>query len=185
MRGRSPVRTIALALMISITVLPIAVRATCTSGASPAYQDISQVDVTQTGCVGTLTPGPPPTFRCSRFWASFFPDKVIYSQFNLPGHVGTYELSLSLTDIRKILQEANFFMLFPPEQNVPTDQSLFTISVQHCSVVTSIKVYNWPGDGLSQINNLFEKIQTLINDANKKKTGDQPQSYSGMFNPWY
>ncbi|MGP8101370.1 MAG: hypothetical protein ACLQHL_11555 [Candidatus Cybelea sp.] len=144
-------------MTITITMLPIAVQATCTSGAPPAYQDISQVDITQTGCTGTLTPGPPPTFRCSRFWASFYPDKATYSQFNLPDRVGTYELPASLNDIRKVLQEASFFALLPPEQNVPTDQSLFTISVQHCSVVTSITIYNWPGDDLDQINNLFER----------------------------
>jgi hypothetical protein len=148
---------LALAVTITITMLPIAVQATCTSGAPPAYQDISQVDITQTGCTGTLTPGPPPTFRCSRFWASFYPDKATYSQFNLPDRVGTYELPASLNDIRKVLQEASFFALLPPEQNVPTDQSLFTISVQHCSVVTSITIYNWPGDDLDQINNLFER----------------------------
>jgi len=156
-RDPSPVRMLALAVTITITMLPIAVQATCTSGAPPAYQDISQVDITQTGCTGTLTPGPPPTFRCSRFWASFYPDKATYSQFNLPDRVGTYELPASLNDIRKVLQEASFFALLPPEQNVPTDQSLFTISVQHCSVVTSITIYNWPGDDLDQINNLFER----------------------------
>ena len=159
--------------------------AKCGPGGMPSYNDISQVVVFQSGCKSTLTPGPPISIGCSRYWAAFsYAGKSVYAQFNLPGSQGTYSVDLPLADIAQLLQDHHFYSLSPAEL-VPTDVAETSIAVRRCGVTTVVKIYDEQEGQESEALALVAAINGRLGRAQKVRISREPQAAPTVFDPWY
>jgi hypothetical protein len=172
----------ALAVLFGISISPVDALARCESGEAPDYNDISDIDILQSGCGSTLTPGNPASFQCSRFWVSFSRgQRTLYSQYNLSEKMGTYVVGATLDAARNLLKRHDYYRLSPTDE-VPTDISWTVVAVKRCSVVTSIKFYDWPASQGEKDKAFLHAFQTLLMASSKVMVSTKPRVYSGIAN---
>jgi hypothetical protein len=192
-RTTTPLRSFLVVLLIMFE--PLLASANCGSSASPNYSDIDAILYKQNGCDSAIQEPDASkqlhivsTLRCSTFWTLFWdPGRgaipTTYSQYNLRNSIGTFHLSISLDDARRVLQKHNFFSLSSSEGFV-TDAARSTLAVRRCGVVTIVKSYN---TALSQddltIRNVIEEFRALITVARAKRILSAATSFSetGLF----
>lgn len=180
---KRPLKMASFALMLSLLLSPCAAVAKCGTGQPATYDDVDWVIISQTGCGSTLTPGTPDTLACSRFWTDFSVSSATeYSQFNLEKAKGTYQLSASLVDARKILERDDFYRLSPPGEPGLTDQTTATASVRRCGVATAVTLWASTSDPATM--KLFDDFRALIGNSRKKMTDENPHIVNNIFDPW-
>lgn len=183
-------------IMLTFAMMSERAAARCGSDSQIAYDDVAAVMIEQNGCGGTIhdpslvTPIPEvSTFRCSTFWVLFrgksgpatFP--TVYSQFNLKGEVGTFNLSTTLSEVKGILRSDRFYDLAPPDYMI-TDAARTIVSVKRCAVVTRIKLYNSLPDYLDPNTlKLVTDIEHLILTAKRSQTSKSASIFelTGLF----
>jgi hypothetical protein len=164
---------------------PSIAAAACGTGQPPSYDDIDAVMLKQTGCKGALHPKTPKSFECSYFWALVWDGEPSeYSQYNLPGSIGLFEISTSIADVRSILSKDNFFALSPPDYEV-TDTTESVVSVKRCAVTTRIRMYNTPMAEEPATARLFADLRHLFRIAEKTRKSFAPKDfqYTLLFDP--
>lgn len=180
-------RALMFAICGLLSIAPATVAAKCESGTPIDYDDVDAVLLTTRYRAldgfrsHHIQPGSA-TIEASTFWVLFWKQSGIrfptqYSQFTLPGSIGTYELSASLEDAVALLRRNRFFELAPREKDA-TDQTYSVLTVRRCAVVTRIIVAN--GDREYQdaaTAKLFGEFWKLIGDARKKKLSDEPEDF--------
>jgi len=153
----------ALTLSLLAALMPIVAASKCGTGNAPSYADIDAVMLTQNGCKGTIqdpivatlkSPSFPQGwfvsgFDCSTFWVLFWNNgrndvATTYSQYNLGGAVGFYNLSSTLDNARALLYKDHFYEL-NPRNLIITDTARTVLTVRRCAVITRISAFNIQG----------------------------------------
>lgn len=180
---------IVLAVVILSAVLstPSLAFAKCASGQPIDYNDVDAVLLTTRyraldGYLSGYGTAENTAIEGSRFWVLFWNEggaesPTRYSQFSIPGSIGTYELSASMQDAVAILRRDRFFEL-APRRDRATDQTYSVITVRRCSVITRIIVVNHDSEyqdaGTAKV---FRDFWSLITDSKKKKVSNDPAQF--------
>jgi hypothetical protein len=180
------------ALLLSCVALvicwavPSLAAAKCGTGNPLSYDDISAVRFQHDGCGVGRSTGPEQQLLCSSFWALFSNasavdagakpvSEAIYSQYNLAASVGTYRLSATLADVRKVLRKESFFELSPVDVGPDTGEA--TLTVKRCAVVTKIRASLMP-EAEGPTVRVLTDIMALIQDASKSRISASPMGFS-------
>jgi hypothetical protein len=186
-----------LAAMLAFGIVPAVAQAKCGDVGPPSYADISAIMLEQNGCGSTIHA---PTasngeqtvtsFACSTYWVLFWNNgrhdvPTAYSQFNLNGAIGMYDLAATLDDARNILAKDKFFLLTPPDYQV-MDAARSVLSVKRCAVVTRISIFNTvigPEDIAAK--KLFDDVRTLVEKSARTEKSSTPEEFGQtlLFDP--
>jgi hypothetical protein len=177
----SPMKhSLMLAMALGVLALPLQATATCGTGHPPSYADISAVMFERRGCGGFPKTQPSKDLRCSLYWVFITKwdtdDDATYSQFNFPGQTGTYKISLTLSDVRALLREHDFFNLNPEDASV-TDIRQSVLSVKRCGVVTRVMMYPKFVSVDKPTAALFAAFDALIAGATKHRLSGKPAEF--------
>lgn len=181
-------RIFAVGFLCVLCLVPAVAAAKCVSGQPVDYNDVDAVLFTTRYRVldGALGSGfehaDASTIEGSRFWALFWNDgrEVVarYSQFTLPGSIGTYDLAASLGEAVAILQGDRFFEL-APQIDSTTDRTYSVITVRRCWVITRIIMANDDDENQDPATaKLFRDFWKLIENAKKKKISNDPMPFT-------
>jgi hypothetical protein len=131
-------------------------------------------------------------FDCSTFWTLFWNNgredvPTAYSQYNLKGAVGSFDLSATLDDVRALLRMDHFYDLNPSSLTI-TDTARAVLSVKRCAVITRISAFNMHGSPITQDGatlRLFNDFRALIAGAAKKRVSNGPRDFEQtlLFDP--
>jgi len=172
-------------IALAYLMLPTVAKAKCGSGQPPSYDDVSAVMLKQTGCDGTLHARAVRSFDCSYFWVLFWDgEPTEYSQYNLPGQTGFYHLSKTISPVRNILRQDNFFSLSPPDVEV-TDTAESVLSVKRCGVITRLQIYNSSRFVEPATARLFADLVRFVSQAPRIRSSAVPGAfkYTLLFDP--
>jgi hypothetical protein len=174
-----------LALILCVTLVGSEpALAICKDGVAPDYNDISAVMFERRGdgCLGAapswLRDQKVTDFKCSNFWlfAGLSP-KALYTQYNLSGSQGTYNVAITLKQMVAVLRKHNFFMLSGlDEGTVVSDVRETVLTVRRCGVVTRLLMYPIPSLDPS-VGALFGDFDALVLSSKKVKTNSQPTAF--------
>jgi len=179
------IRHAAIALALCAMLHPIAALANCRASSGPSYDDVDAILISQTGCGSTQAPGEPSSLACSKFWLMFSDYAVsTYSQYNLPGSVGTYKVAATIDQARMVLRHYAFFSLAPDAQRPPTDVASWSIWVQYCAVTRSVKVFDWPLGAESAMREMASAFRDILTHSARRQVSTSPQIYTPLFDPW-
>jgi hypothetical protein len=175
-----PVHTARIASTVTLLLLaalPVSASAKCGPHNSATYSDISDVKFERFGC-GGLSHHPPTSLGCSMYWVVWpnFDDKNVnianYSQFTLPGSIGSYAATVPFEDVQRLLEKYKFFELDPLSPDI-SDVRDSVLTVQRCSVLTRLAMK--PIDGDPATTALFKEFDTLVEHAKKRRLSTKPQ----------
>jgi len=168
--------------------------AKCGSGLPLNYDDIQAVMFSQSGCGSTLGRRTVTSFECSDFHAFIgaggrpqgwtIPAISEYVQYDLPGATGTYNLILSMSQVRNVLRKDSFFTISPPDL-VALDTAESVLSVKRCAVLTKVNIFDFRDAGDAASRKLFDDVRALIKGAAKKLVSHKPKTFdlTGAFDP--
>ena len=126
----------------------------------------------------------PTTLEGSWFWALFGSapnyQTTTFTDYDLKGSIGTFQLGATLNDALVVLRRNNFFSLSPHDSN--PDVGLQVLSVKRCAVITTIPLYDTgPEDPDHATRRLFDDFDALIAGAERVKISDKPQRFDDIF----
>lgn len=187
-----------LTTVLMLALLPSSASATCGTGNPPSYDDITAVMLTGepyghfirrcSQTEGTRCIVEPTTLSGSTFWVLFGSDpdyrSTTFSEYDLRGSVGTFQLAAALSDVLAVFRRDNFFSLSPVDKT--SGAGLQVLSVKRCAVVTKIPLYDTkPGDQDAATRQLFDDLDALVEGAKRIKVSEQPARFedSFLFNP--
>jgi hypothetical protein len=181
------VRKCLVALVLMAAFVPVTAVAKCGTGNPPSYDDIEAVMLTQGG--GMLRVEDPrfrsTTLDDSKFWVFWFGSPTEYSQYDLPGKIGTFHLATTISDARAVLRRDHFFSLSPRDNVEVTDTRITVLSVKRCGVITKMRQYGVPeaDDAPTQV--LFEDLRRLVKRSKAWMVSRKPTDfrYVLLFNP--
>jgi hypothetical protein len=161
--------------------------AKCGTGNQPGYDDITAVMLTSryraSDGYRARWDGIK-ALRDSTYWAFFWDaSPTRYSQYNLVGGIGSYELSIKLSDAVRILQNNAFFEL--SNRELGSDGPQLVLSVLRCSTVTRLIVYDDPLKQDAAVAKLFDDFAALIETSPKVQTSVVPAGFKEtlLFDP--
>jgi hypothetical protein len=164
----------------SIWGLPLSGVAKCGNGEPASYDDITMVAFTRQECYPWRHP--PDSMACSRYWLMLTKfgagqaDIAEYSQFTLPGKVGTFEMPGHFDELIALLQSHHFFSLnSAPLYESGSSPAVLTVS--RCMVVT--RLIMWPyGKYVDPATNaLFRDIDVFVERSNKQQVSQKPKTF--------
>jgi hypothetical protein len=120
----------------------------------------------------------------SWFWVLFgsSPDyqTTTFTDYDLKGSVGTFQLGTTLSDALAVLRRDNYLSLSPHDSN--SAAGLQVLSVKRCAVITTIPLYDTgPGDQDPATRQLFDDLDKLVAGAKRIKVSDKPASFQDIF----
>lgn len=176
----------------AIIALPVIAEANCGTGPI-TYNDVSAIMLTS--AYRPSDRGDDATRRVthiadSTFWMLIWEDhgyeiESHYSQYNLIGAVGSYNIHSKLAEVKKILRRNDFYRLNPADEPTLTDTPQTVLSVLRCSVVTRIIMYNDPDAQDQAAAKLFSDLREFIVTSKKAKTSNRPSDFTAtlLFDP--
>jgi len=179
-------RSLAFCIGVLAAIAPLCVSAKCVSGQQPDYDDISAVLFERNGC------GPyihdPADCACPSYWMYVTkwgsrdwgtPQREIrqYSQFTVPGQIGTYTFDVRFKDLEAILEKHRFFDLSPPYR-IMSDQTDTVLTVKRCAVVTRLMIYGKGPDMDTETASLFADLDAFVEKTPKTRTSDKPERFN-------
>jgi hypothetical protein len=180
-------KMLALALvMICLMASPVAGSAKCVSGQPPDYDDISAVLFQRNGCAPYIHDVM--DLSCSSYWMYVTnwgsrdwggPQREVreYSQFNVPGQIGTFSLNVNFKSIESILQRHKFFDLSPPYLMM-SEQTDTVLTVKRCAVATRLMMYSRGPSMDKDTASLFADLDAFVANAEKTRISDKAQAFS-------
>lgn len=187
-----------LATALTLSFFPTVASATCGTGNAPNYDDVTAVMLagepyghflrrcSQTE--GTRCIVEPTTWTGSTFWVFFGNDpdyqSTTFSEYDLRGSIGTFQLAATLRDVVAVLRRDNVFSLSPVDRN--PSAGLQMLSVKRCAVITTIPLYDASrADQDAATRQMFDDLDALVAGANRIKVSAQPARFEDnfLFNP--